>query len=178
MSDRYSVNISIGGPIGCTDAARLARLAIESGAGHDWGESWGSLKPKDVLKHMKLLANDTLDLYDNQGNLNTFDEIREFCQKHDLTYIEHEDAYGELPECYLFWAPGMESEELIPCADSRPCIEVEELKKTIAESEASFGTVSPDPAVVLEAITKLISKYTLPDLPALTRKEAPVAEGR
>lgn len=172
MGDHYQVNISIGGAIGCRDAVRLAQLVKDSGAGPEWCTTFLRLEVKLILEHMKLAAeaSESVDFFDDQGNYTTFEEIRTFCRKHGLAYIEHEDAYGECCECYVFWAPGMEAEALNPCSDSRPCIEVDDIKKTMAEAVATDG--GKDPFVVLNALEELIKKHTLPEIPALTKKGA------
>lgn len=137
-----------------------------------WGEYYGEGKGGEALEQMKQAAadEDSLDLYDDQGNYNTFEEIRKFCRKNGLTYTEHQDAYGESAESYVCWTPGWEKERDVLSSDGHLCIQKDELKRVMDEAVATDG--GKDPFRVLKAIEDLLERSKLPDIPALTRKES------
>ena len=162
-SDRYCVDIKIGGEITEEGISELWPLVLNAMVGWGWDECYQESQVEEYVQYVRETAKDGIafELYDSQGNHATFEEIAKFCQKAGLTYCIHEEAYGELAEDFKWWKPGMDEETDVLAAAGDPMLDVARIEKLLTLGDRELRI----------ALTNIVTESKLPVIPALTIKE-------
>jgi len=155
--ERYQVMIEIGGELPLTLAGELIHYANDIGAGTDWGDT----EPIDLawLKVTGSGSEETLDLMVDEGHSLTFDHVKAFCRRNNLTYCS--TGYSSTGyECGLeFWKPGLDKPiERGSDSDGQIVIPLSELRARMLNGESLTSVIT-----YLEAGAEAVPAFRLKD---------------
>jgi hypothetical protein len=104
MSEDISVMVHIGGDLAEEDVegliAAIDECVFES-----------CVSENEVRACSKKSISLSLSGTANYGNI---DDLKAFCENHDLSYIDHCEAKYEFDASLSFWLPGMKGEQVLP----------------------------------------------------------------